>query len=168
MKRKNIKLTCISGLFAALVFVVTAYLHIPTVNGYVHVGDGIIYLVAALLPMPYAVTVGAVGALLADCLTGFAILAPGSVIIKAVTVLLFTARENKIITRRNLFALLPAAVVCAGGYYLYEALVYGNFVAALVGIPASITQSAASSVLFVSIGLAADKMNLKSRLFGGL
>ena len=45
MKKKELKLTCISGIFAALVFVVTAYLHIPTYNGYVHVGDGFIYLV---------------------------------------------------------------------------------------------------------------------------
>ena len=166
MKRKSIKLMCISGLFAALVFVVTAYLHIPTANGYIHVGDGIIYLVSCLLPWQYAVTVGALGALLADCLTGFAIWAPGSVIIKSLTVLLFTSRSSRIMTRRNTFALFFAALLCAGGYYLYEALIYGNFIAPLSGIPASFIQSVASSVLFVAIGLAADKMNLKSKLMG--
>ena len=76
MKKNQIKLMCISGIFTALVFVVTAYLHIPTYNGYVHVGDGFIFLAACLLPMPYSIFVGAIGAMLADLLTGFAIWAP--------------------------------------------------------------------------------------------
>ena len=65
MKNSKIKLICITGVLTALVFVVTAYLHIPTNNGYVHVGDGLIYLAACLLPWPYAMAVGAGGALLA-------------------------------------------------------------------------------------------------------
>ena len=157
---------CITGVFTALVFVITAYLHIPTNNGYIHVGDGFIYLAACLLPAPYAMFVGAGGALLADCLTGFAVWAPGSVIIKAVTALLFSAKSKKIMTLRNSLTLLPAAVICAGGYYLYEALIYGNFISPLAGIPASLTQSVASAVVFVAAGLVIDKMKLKQKLNG--
>lgn len=166
MKKKKIKLMCFTGIFTALVFVVTAYLHIPTYNGYVHVGDGLIYLAACLLPWQYAMFVGAGGALLADCLTGFAIWAPGSVIIKAVTVLFFFSKSNKIITKRNTLVLLPATIMCAGGYYLYEALITGSFIAALEGIPSSITQSVASGILFVVVGLAMDKMNFKQKFNG--
>ena len=158
---------CITGVFTALVFVVTAYLHIPTNNGYIHVGDALIYLAACLLPWPYAMVVGAGGAFLADCLTGFAIWAPGSVIVKAITVLLFSNKEDKIINLRNSLAILPATIVCAGGYYLYESLIYGNFVAPLAGIPASLTQSVASSIVFVVAGLSLDKMKIKSALIGG-
>ena len=158
---------CIAGVFTALVFIVTAYLHIPTNNGYIHVGDGLIYLAACMLPWPYAVAVGAGGALLADCLTGFAIWAPGSVIIKAATALLFTSKAAKTMCLRNWLMLFPAAVICAGGYYLYESVLYGNFVAPLVGIPASLTQSLASSALFVAAGLAIDKFHFKSKLNGG-
>lgn len=157
MKKKKIYLMCLTSAFTALVFVVTAYLHIPTKNGYIHVGDGFIYLAACLLPWPYAMTVGAGGALLADCLTGFAIWAPGSVIIKAITTLLFSSKKNKIINFRNSIALFPAAILCAGGYYLYESLLYGNFVAPLSGIPASIIQSISSSIVFVIIGTTIDK-----------
>lgn len=167
MKNKHTRLMCIAGVFTALVFVVTAYLHIPTNNGYIHVGDGLIYLSACILPWPYAMAVGAGGALLADCLTGFAIWAPGSVVIKAVTALLFTNKGNKIMAWRNWLALIPAAIICAGGYYLYEFLLYGNFIAPLAGIPASLTQSVTSSILFVVIGLTVDKMNYKTRLTGG-
>ena len=167
MKSKKIQLMCMTGVFTALVFVVTAYLHIPTNNGYVHVGDGLIYLAACLLPWPYAVVVGAGGALFADCLTGFAIWAPGSVIIKAVSVLLFSSKKDKVINLRNSLSLLPATVLCVGGYYLYEALIYGNFISPLAGIPASITQSIASAVVFIAIGLVVDKMKIKSKIIGG-
>ena len=101
------------------------------------------------------------------CLTGFAIWAPGSVVIKAFTALLFSNKKESILNLRNLLMLLPAAILCAGGYYLYESMIYGNFVAPLAGIPASFTQSAASSIVFVIAGLAMDKMKVKSRLIGG-
>ena len=167
MKNKKIKYMCLAGIFTAVVFVFTAYLHIPSHTGYTHVGDGFIYLAASLLPLPYAVFVGAGGALLADCLTGFAIWAPGSVIIKTVAVLVFSGKSKKILSVRNLLALLPAWAVCIGGYYLYEALITGNFVAPAAGIPGYVTQSALSSVLFVAVGLALDKLKVKERMLNG-
>ena len=156
MKDQKIRLMCIAGIFTAIVFVFTAYLHIPSHTGYTHVGDGFIYLAACMLPLPYAMFVGAGGALLADCLTGYAIWAPGSIIIKTVAVLFFSRKSARIISIRNLLALIPAWAVCIGGYYLYEALITGNFVAPLSGIPGYITQSVLSSILFVVAGLAMD------------
>ena len=168
MKSKNIRLTCVSGVLTALVLVVTAYLHIPTNNGYIHVGDGIIYLAACILPTPYAIAVGAGGALLADCLTGFAIWAPASVVIKAATAAIFSSAGDRVMSLRNWLMQIPAALICAGGYYLYESLIYGSFIASLAGIPASLIQSAASSILFVALGLTADKAKCKLKLSGGL
>ena len=168
MKDQKIRLMCITGIFTAIVFVFTAYLHIPSHTGYTHVGDGFIYLAACMLPLPYAMFVGAGGALLADCLTGYAIWAPGSIIIKTVAVLFFSRKSARIISIRNLLALIPAWAVCIGGYYLYEALITGNFVAPLSGIPGYITQSVLSSILFVVAGLAMDKLNAKNTFVGGI
>lgn len=168
MKDQKIRLMSIAGIFTAIVFVFTAYLHIPSHTGYTHVGDGFIYLAACMLPLPYAMFVGAGGALLADCLTGYAIWAPGSIIIKTVAVLFFSRKSARIISIRNLLALIPAWAVCIGGYYLYEALITGNFVAPLSGIPGYITQSVLSSILFVVAGLAMDKLNAKNTLVGGI
>ena len=167
MKDQKIRLMCITGIFTAIVFVFTAYLHIPSHTGYTHVGDGFIYLAACMLPLPYAMFVGAGGALLADCLTGYAIWAPGSIIIKTVAVLFFSRKSARIISVRNLLALIPAWAICIGGYYLYEALITGNYAAPLAGIPGYITQSVLSSILFVVAGLAMDKLNLKNTLIGG-
>ena len=168
MKRSDLRLVCISGIFAALVFVVTAYLHIPTYNGYVHVGDGFIFLAACILPTPYAVFVGACGAMLADVLTGYAIWAPGSVVIKALSAMLFSRKTAKMVSARNLLMLIPATVICAGGYYLYEVIITGSFVGALAGIPGSLIQSAASAIVFVLVGIAMDKMNLRKKMLKGM
>lgn len=167
MKKEKIKLMCFAGIFTAIVFIFTAYLHIPSHTGYTHVGDAIIYLAACLLPLPYAMFVGAGGALLADCLTGFAIWAPGSVIIKTAAVLFFSRKSKKIISLRNILALIPAWALCIGGYYLYEALITSNFVAPAAGIPGYITQSALSTILFIIAGVAMDKLDIKSKLNGG-
>ena len=158
---------CLAGVFTAIVFVFTAYLHIPSHTGYTHVGDGFIYLAACMLPLPYGMFVGGAGALLADCITGYAIWAPGSVIIKTAAVVFFSRKSKKIISLHNILALLPAWVLCIGGYYLYEALLTGNFTVPLAGIPGYITQSALSTVLFVITGIAMDKLKIKSKLNGG-
>ena len=158
---------CISATFSALVFVITAYLHIPTYNGYVHCGDGFIFIAACILPMPYSILVGVLGAMLADLLTGFAIWAPGSMIIKGLLALLFTYKSNKIITKRNLFMLLPAALISAVGYYVYEALIVGSFIASLAGIPGSLVQALASSIVYVAMGVAMDKYDIKKKILEG-
>lgn len=167
MKKNKTKLICITGIFSALVFVVTAYLHIPTYNGYVHCGDGFIFIAASVLPMPYSIVVGVLGAMLADCLTGFAIWAPGSMIIKGLLAILFTCKANKIITKRNLIMLLPAALISAAGYYFYEVLITGSFVASLSGIPGSLIQAVVCSIVYVVIGIAMDKYDIKKKVLGG-
>lgn len=161
---KKITYMCLSGVLVALVFVFTAYLHIPSVNGYVHIGDGFIYFAACLLPLPYALFVGAGGAVLADCLTGYAVWAPGSAVIKALLVLCFCRREKKILSGRNLLALPIAAVICVGGYYLYGSIIAGSFAAALADVPGNIMQSVSSSVLFAVLAAAADKLRIKKFL----
>lgn len=165
MKKQNqVKYLCLAGVLTALVFVFTAYLHIPSNTGYTHIGDGFIYFAACLLPMPYAAFVGAGGALLADCLTGYAIWAPGSAVIKALMVLCFCRKNKKICCGRNLLALIPAAMLCVGGYYWYGVLLAGSFAAPATEIPGNIMQSVCSSVLFAVLGSVADKLNVKKYL----
>ena len=167
MNRRNqaqVKCMCLAGILTALVFVFTAYLHIPSYNGYVHIGDGFIYFAACLLPLPYGLFVGAGGAVLADCLTGYAVWAPGSAVIKALTVFCFCRKGKNVLNGRNAIALLAAALICVGGYYLYGSIIAGNFGASLADIPGNIIQSVCSSVLFAVMGIAADRLNLKKFL----
>ena len=164
MNSKKTKLLCLAGIFTAIVFLFTAYLHIPSHTGYTHVGDGFLFFAASLLPLPYGIFVGVGGAMLADCLTGYALWAPASVLIKGATVLFFSRKGTRIITLRNLLALIPAGILCIGGYYLYESLITGNFAVPLAGIPGYCTQWVLSSTLYLILGFAADRWNIKKRL----
>ena len=161
MKNQKTKYLCLASLMAAIIFIFTQFFHIPSHNGYIHIGDAFVYLAGALLPWPYAMGAGAVGAALADCLSGYAMWAPASILIKAMTALCFTAKQETILCRRNLLALIPAFLLCAGGYYGYEAMLIGNAVVPLAGIPGSAIQVLASAATFVLLSTVLDKIRFK-------
>ncbi|MBP5379065.1 MAG: TIGR04002 family protein [Ruminococcus sp.] len=160
----------LTGLFSALIFVFTAYIHVPTGAGYTHAGDGFIYLAACILPTPYAVAAGMIGGALADGLTGFPVWIPATIVIKAVTALFFTSKRDKIINLRNILGILPSLAVCIVGYSIYEGVfMAGGFnkaaiIAAFGQTPFYAIQVFASSVLFIAAGLALDKSGLKKRI----
>ena len=150
--KTSVKELCKAGVFAAIIFVVTAYLHIPSHTGYTHVGDAFIYLAACFLSPPYAIAAGVIGAALADSLSGYAIWVPATVVIKGLTAACFSKSEQ-VLTKRNGFALVLADAICIGGYYLYDAILCGNFSVPLLGVPGYITQCVLSNGLFLVVGL---------------
>ena len=167
MKPLRLRRLCQCAVLCAIIYVFTAWLHVPSFNGYTHVGDGFLYLAASLLPPPYAVAAGCIGAGLADLLSGYALWTPATLIIKALTALCFTAKSQKVLCRRNYLALLPALVLCVAGYYGYECLITGNFIAPLAGIPGYITQVILSSLVYLLAGHAMDRSGLKQHLASG-
>lgn len=162
-EQEHLKYLVLSAIFCAMVYVLTAFVRIPTHQGYIHVGDGIIYIAAALLPLPYAVLTGAIGAGLSDYLSGYPMWVLPTVIIKALTVLSFSHSKATIINKRNIIALLPAFILCVGGYYFSAAILYGDWGVALIDIPTNCIQSAASAALFIFLGLSLDKAGFKKR-----
>ena len=164
MKNRTTRRICLTALMAAIIYVFTAYIHVPSHTGYTHVGDGFLYLAASLLPAPFAAAAGAIGAGLADLLSGYGIWAPGTVIIKVLTAFCFTSRREKLVNKRNVLGILPALVICVGRYYLYEALITGDFTAPALGIPGYLTQVALSSVVYLALGSALDRAGIKKKL----
>lgn len=160
------------GVLAAMVCVATTFLHIPIVGGgYVHLGDAVIYLAAALLPTPYAVAAAAVGAGLADLLVA-PMWAPFTVVIKAVMAMAFTAKKERLLCRRNGWAVLVAGVVGVVGYYIAEVAILwlsggalaAVSVAALAAMPFNALQELAGGVAFVLLAAALDRLDIKKRL----
>lgn len=154
----------IAALFAALTFVLTAYFfHVPVgVNGgYIHFGDSMIYLAASVLPLPYAMAAGAIGAGLSDLISGGAMWVLPTVIIKALMAAMLTAKQDKILCKRNILGLIPAALICLVGYYLAESIITGSFWVGLPSAPLTLIQSAGSSALYILLALAFDKAQLK-------
>ncbi len=160
MRQRTTYLTT-TAILATVVCVTTAYLlHIPFgANGaYIHLGDTFIYLAAALLPKPYAMTVGALGSAMADLLTA-PIWAPGTMIIKAALVLPFPKAHGKMIQRKTYFSLLIAALITMASYAVYERILFGTWAGAVLSLVSSLVQSIASAALFITIGFTLDRIH---------
>lgn len=164
-KEKTTKMAA-SGLFAAMIAVMTAYIcHIPygANGGYIHFGDALIYLAAVFLPRPYALAAAAIGGGAADLLTAPMWL-PATIIIKMLIVLPFTGRHEKILTARNWAAPFLSAGISAAGYYLAEGILFGSFVTPAASLPGSLIQSGGSAVFFFAAGAVLDHARVKGRI----
>lgn len=161
------RLFAVTGLFLALIFLVTAYLlHIPVpaTGGYIHLGDAILYLAASMLPMPFGIAAGGIGEALSDALTGSLIFALPTLIIKSCMVFCFTSKRATVLCKRNVVAVFLAGCICIGGYYLTEVVLFHNALAPLGEIPANVVQAAASGIIYVIIGAAFDRARMKNHL----
>ena len=168
MKKRNSRLynLTLTGIFAALITIFTAYIgHIPVgVNGgYVHFGDTLIYLAAAILPMPYAMAAGAIGGGIADLLTAPA-WTIATVIIKSLIVIPFTYKGTSILNKRNYVAPVIAYLISGTGYFLAEAIIFGVKAAFFSSMAGSLIQSGGSMIFFLILGKTLDKVNLKSKV----
>lgn len=155
-----------TALFAALICITTAYIfHIPfgLNGGYVHVGDALIYLAAAVLPAPYAMAAGAIGGAFADLLTA-PVWAPATFLIKMLIAIPFTNKKDKIINVRNVIGVFIAAALSFAGYYFAEVIMFGTWGAIIPSIIGTLAQSGGSAVLFIIFGIALDNMHFKANL----
>ncbi len=134
---------------AALVFVGTFFFKIPTPVGYIHLGDGFIYAASVILPLPVAAISAAVGGGLSDLLSGYPLWIAPTIVIKALSTLLFRRKAPRLLCGRNLLALGFGIVCNVGGYYLFGSAIQGNFTTCLVEIPLNLLQETAGCAIFL-------------------
>ena len=161
--KSNAKKLAYTGMFAAMIFVLTAFIRFPVPSGYVHFGDAVIY-VASVLIGPWAMLAGALGEGIAD-LISFPQYVPATVIIKILVSLPFVIagkRSERLLTLRTALMCIPALAVTVLGYFIADMLIDKTY--ALVDIPGNIVQAVASGVIFIIIAAALDKVNIKSKM----
>jgi uncharacterized membrane protein len=112
-----------AGIFTAMIAVLTMFaIPIPTGGGYIHLGDGIIFLACLILPTPYAVFAAGVGSMLADLIVpGGAQYAVATLLIKAAMALivcLLTKREDERLRQLSVF--FAASMFMQIGYFVFE------------------------------------------------
>lgn len=177
MKNKNKNLTlmiAISALFAALIAVLTSMVRIPTGlnEGYVHIGDSMIFLVSSLLPMPYSILASSIGGACADLISGVPVWAPATAIIKGLNAVPFAImlrynlkhnRNSKIISWEMTLMLIISSVITVLGYYVAEGIMF-SFKSALLFAPLEFVQVGGSALLYYIIGISLDKSKLTPKL----
>lgn len=144
MENQKLVRLAYGGMFAAAIAVATMFFKIPIIVGYVHLGDGLIFLAAAVLG-PFAALAAGLGSALADLASGYFIYIPVTFCIKA-----FMALIASWGCRRKLFfwQTICLYALCEGlmvaGYFFFEWFIYGfetasvavlfNVVQGLVGV----------------------------------
>ena len=155
MKKAKIKKIVISAMLASLTCVATMIIKIPTpLHGYANLGDCIVLLSAFLLPVGYGFCAAAIGSALADVLSGYAMYAPATFVIKGLMVFVAyflykqVAKNDKKKLLGKIISGFVAEVVMVVGYFVFEGFLYG-FGAALVNIPSNAVQGIVGLVMGV-------------------
>ena len=147
MKRNSIQKLTLTGVMAALVFVMT-YLPkvpVPVTGGYVHLGDGAIFL-ATLLLGPLGIPAAAIGSGLSDLFGGYIVYLVPTVVIKGFVAFIawMLYREKSLI--RAFLAFVIAELVMVLGYFAFESVLYG-MTAAWAAVGPNLIQGLAGVVL---------------------
>lgn len=158
MSDRQIKQLAVGGVMAALVFVMT-YLPkvpVPVTGGYVHLGDGMVFLAAMLLG-PTGVAAAAVGSALSDLVGGYMVYVMPTLLIKGIMAMLAWKLYKPGNWLQTAIAFILAELVMVAGYFAFEAVLYG-IPAALGAVGPNMIQGVAG----VTMGLLC--MALVSRL----
>lgn len=174
---KNFKISQMSryiamaGISTALVMAATITLQIPVAgaNGYFNLGDSIILVTSVLCGPIVGAIAGGLGSMLADIITGYAIYAIPTLIIKglegALCGLIADITYKKLAEKQN-----KAMIITIGGMtlcglemvigYFFTAWILFGLEIAVVAIPANLMQGGLS-VVVASLALYAFKLHSK-------
>lgn len=167
---KLLKIT-LAAMFAALIFIATAFLMIPLPgSGYAHLGDCFILVAALALGPVYGALAAAVGSALADLFLGFGVYAPATFVVKALVALtaalLYKAFKKARPKGGALWvagAAFVAELVMVLGYFLFESGLYGA-AASAVNIPGNALQGLSGLVLGTALYGMLEKTGVLSKL----
>lgn len=144
MSDKKIRKLVISAMMAALTYVATMVIQIPSpMNGYVNLGDCFVLLSGWLLGPWYGGAAAGIGSMLTDLLSGYGHYAPGTFVIKGldalVAALLFRAMGRT--STAALVSGLVGETIMVVGYFGYAALLLGKGLGAAASIPGNLVQA---------------------------
>lgn len=172
MKNTKLNKLTLTALMIALVTISTMFIKIPTINGYIHLGDSMVFFSVFLLGKKHGSIAAGAGSALGDILGGYAIWAPWTFVIKALMGIIFgfflersfnSEKPSKKIANLPIISYL--GMILAGlemcfGYYLANGIIYGNWVVALAEIIPNIGQFSVGIVLSVLLVNALSKTSV--------
>ena len=149
MKKTDARRLARAAVMAAICCVATMAIQIPSpLSGYLNLGDCTVLLSGWLLGPWYGLAAGGLGSALADVCSGYAVYAPGTLVIKgamaAVSGTLYALLRRRAGHLASCLASgLAGECIMAAGYLAYDGLCLGFGLAALAGLPGNLVQGAA-------------------------
>ena len=151
MKQNYTRTLVVAALMAAMTCTCTMIVKIPipATGGYINLGDGMVLLSGIVLGPVYGGLSAGLGSALADLLSGYALWAPATFVLKglmAVVVSLMIKTCAKATFTRTLSAGLLAEFIMVAGYFGYETVII-NLTGALVGLAGNAIQGVGGIVV---------------------
>ena len=157
----NTLINALTAIFAALIYILTAFfaIPVPATGGYINLGDMLVMFTALLFGPIVGGLAGGFGSMLADILSPYYIYAPATLIIKGIEGFIIgiisNPRENNSrLSYRDLIAVLAGGILIPLGYFIYEAFILNlGIVVALFEVPGNFFQfgfAAISSTLLIT------------------
>lgn len=168
MKKRKMQQVIVSALCAALICLATMIFKVPIPGGgYANLGDGLVIASGYLLPASFGWLSAALGSSLADIISGYALYAPATFVIKGL--MAFAAHLIYIKSRRSenfakAIASFCAEIIMVSLYFLYEIFIYG-VPAASLGIYLNICQGIIGIISSAVIVSAVRKLNYLKDFF---
>lgn len=167
MNRKVKKITY-AGLLAALCFLGTCIIHIPSpTQGYWHIGDSMVFLTGALLGPVYGGFAAGIGSMLADLASGCSIWMPATFIIKflmAAIMGIVLKKSATIANVKTVIAMVIGVIILVLGYYLAGSIIVSNFLSPLADCIGNIVQGIVGSVIGFVIMTVFDRTKLTQKI----
>lgn len=145
----NTKDIATTGLLTAMVFLATMFINIRlpiSINGgLIHMGNVVLFLSAFVFGKKKAMVAGAFGMALFDILGGWTAWAPFTFVIRGLMGYIigsfaFANGKNGNNIFYNFIGIIVAGIFMVGGYYLTEAILYGNWFVPVTSIPGNLFQ----------------------------
>jgi uncharacterized membrane protein len=165
MENSKTKKIVIVSLFTALVAVATIAIKIPTPNGYIHLGDTLVYLSGIFLGPVYGPIAAGGGSFVSYILGGYPVWALPSLLIKSLDALVFAivfknvksvSGSSKSLIRKYILALMIGGSIMVGGYFATSVVLY-SYAGALGSIGPNIIQAVGGGIIAYPIMIALFK-----------
>jgi uncharacterized membrane protein len=170
MRNKKLLYVLYASLFAALVFVATMVIKIPTpTGGYVNIGDGIVMLSGWILGPVWGSLAAGIGSMLAD-LVGYPIYAGATFVIKALMAFAAwgIAKLLKPLLHNRFITYFIAGVVCeavmVAGYFVFEATIMSYGWGAVVSVLPNVIQGVVGIAVGIVLMIVFDKTKLVEKM----
>ncbi len=161
MKRGSVIKLVSAAIFAALIFIGTQFISIPLAFGYFNLGDAFVLLAGYLFGGPYAAAAAIIGSVSADLLSGYAVYAPATLLIKPLMALVIAFICRRARGRLWVFSLgaVLSELIMVIGYFICDTLLYGAS-GALASLPANLLQAGAAVVIGGALMLVLEKTQI--------
>jgi len=145
----------LSAIMAALVAVATFLIQIPVpaTGGYINLGDIMLFVSALTFGPIVGGLSGGIGSFISDVISGYAIYAPFTFIIKGLEGTIAGTISNRKAIWRDLIAVTIAGTEMVGGYFLAEFFPLSLRWAALAEVPGNVTQILVGAAVGIPIAL---------------